>query len=149
MHNDLGNHAKKEVLAKTPSEAETGPVMTVLHDLETVTVELDVAVEEHLLECLQGNSVLAIVLALVGLLLEGEVVLDGTARVLCLFVLAGSQSRNDNPEGGQDGDAREDGEEDTSLDATSDLPGEPKGHTSNGNDQRNKGEAVATGRVGR
>lgn len=99
VHDDFRDHAKNEVLAKAPGEAEAGPVMSILHDVQAVTVKVNLVVEVHLLERLQGNSVLSIVLGSVGLLLECEVVLDGTAGVLGLLVLSWRQGRNSDPEG--------------------------------------------------
>lgn len=85
--------------------------MPVLHDLEAVTVEVDVAVKVHLVEGLHGDLVLAMVLGLVGGLLEGEVVLDGAAGISSLLVLARADGRHDQPEAGQQGDCGEEGKE--------------------------------------
>lgn len=90
MHDDLRNHAEKEELDQTNGEAEAGPVMPVLHDLEAVTVEVDVAVKVHLMEGLHRDLVLAMVLALVLGLLEREVMLNRAPRKLGLLILAGA-----------------------------------------------------------
>lgn len=122
MHDDLGNHAEEEVLDQANGEAEVGPVMAELHDLEAVSVKVDVAVKVHLVEGLHGHLVLAMVLGLVLGLLEGEVVLDALARVLCLFVFARADGGDNQPVGSQQRKTGEEGEEDGSLKTTANLP---------------------------
>lgn len=122
VHDELGNHAGKEELDQTNGEAEACPVMPVLENLEAVTVEVDVTVKVHLMEGLHGDLVLALVFCLVLRLLEGEVVLDGLARVFGLLVLAGAVGGDDEPEGTEKGEGGEDGQEDGRLGATAELP---------------------------
>lgn len=122
MHEHLRNHAGKEELDQAESKAEVGPIVPILHDLQTVTVEIHVSVKVHLVEGLHGDLVLAMVLGLVGRLLEGEVVLDGTAGIPRLLVLARADRRHDQPEPTQQWDCGEEGEEDSGLVPTSDLP---------------------------
>jgi hypothetical protein len=125
VHDNLGDHAKNKVLAKAPSEAEAGPVMSILHDLQAVTVEVNLIIKVHLAKRLEGDLVLAMVFGTVRLLLEGEVVFDGTAGVLGLLILARGQGRHGNPESSEDGDAGEESEEEGGFKTTSDLPGQP------------------------
>lgn len=128
MHNDLGDHASKEVLDQTEGEAEASPVMSVLEGLQAVTVELDVAVKVHLVEGLHGDLALAMVLGLVFGLLEGEVVLDGAAGELGLLSLARRDGRDCEPESTEERRRGEDGEEEGKLKPTANLPREVKGH---------------------
>lgn len=122
MHDDLGNHAREEVLDQADGEAETGPVVSELHDLEAVTVEVNVAVKVHLVEGLHGDFLLAVVLGLVLGLLEAEVVLYALTRVLGLLILAGTDGRDHQPVDGQERQTGKDGEEQGSFGATADLP---------------------------
>lgn len=89
MHDDLGNHFEEEVGAEADGEAEACPVMSVFQNLKTVAIEFNIPIEIHFVEGLYGDLVLAMVLGLVGLLLEGEVVLDGSTGVLGLLILSG------------------------------------------------------------
>lgn len=122
MHNDLGDHASQEVLDQTKGEAEASPVMSVLESLQAVTVEVDVSVEVQLVESLHGDLVLALVLGLVLGLLEGQVVLDGAAGKLGLLGLPRRHGRDDEPEGAEEGGRGEDGQEDSQLQTTANLP---------------------------
>lgn len=71
MHDDFGHHAGQEEPEKTNGEAEASPVMSVFHDLESVSIEVDLAVEVHLVESLHWDLVPAPVFLSVRLLLEG------------------------------------------------------------------------------
>lgn len=128
MHDDLRNHAQQKVLDQADGEAEAGPVVAVLEDLEAVALEFDVTVKVHLVEGLHGDLVGAMVLGTVGLLLEFEVVLDRTAGVLGLGVLAGRDGGDNKPPADQDGQIKENGEEDEGLEATANLPLQPEGN---------------------
>lgn len=90
MHDNLRNHASEEVPDQADGEAEAGPVVPVLHNLEGVAVEVDVTVKILLVEGLHGDPGLAMVLELILGLLEGEVVLDGAAGEPGLLGLAGA-----------------------------------------------------------
>jgi len=87
VHNGFGNRAQQEELDSAYCEPEAGPVMAVFHNFKAVPVEIDVAVKVHLVKRLHGDSVLAMVLGLVGGVLEGEVVLDGAAGKPRLLIL--------------------------------------------------------------
>lgn len=122
MHEHLWNHAGEEEPDQTDGEAEVGPVVPIFHDLEAVTVEVDVTVKIHLVEGLHGYLVLAMILGLVGGLLEGKIVLDGTAWIPSLLVLSRADGGHDQPEAGQQGDSGEEGKEESGLVPTADLP---------------------------
>jgi hypothetical protein len=128
VHDELRNHAQQKVLDQADGEAEAGPVVAVLEDLEAVALEVDVTVKVHLVEGLHGDLVGAMVLLTVGLLLELEVVLDGTAGVLGLGGLAGGNGRDNKPPASQDGQIKDDGEEDEGLEAAANLPLQPEGN---------------------
>lgn len=135
VHDDLRKHAKEEELQEANSEAEVGPVMTILHNVKAVTLEVDISIKVLLVEGLHGDLVVATVLVSVGLLLEVEVVLDGAAGELNLLGLAGRYGRDDQPPNGEDRKIDEDGKEDGSLEATSDLPAEVPGNQNEDRDQ--------------
>ena len=107
MHDDLGNHFEKEVCAEANGEAEARPVMPVFQNLKTVAIEFDIPIEIQFVKGLDWNLVLAVVLGLVGLLLEGEVVLDGSTGILGFLILSGRHGRHNDPETSENGDAGE------------------------------------------
>jgi len=148
VHDDLGHHASKEEPEERQSEAEVGPVVTVLHDLKSVTVEVDITVKVLLVESLHGDLAAAVVLCAVGLLVELEVVLDGGAGEAGLLVLAGSVARGNGPEGHQDGDSSQETKEDPCLEATADLVCEVGRNAAEESEQDIVVERLAAGCVG-
>lgn len=142
VHDNLGNHAKEEVLDKADSETEAGPVMAEFHNLETITVEVDITVKVHLVEGLHGNLVLAMVFGLIFRLLEGKVVLNSLARVLGLFIFARADGGDDQPVSSQERSTGEDGKEDGRLEATADLPCQPVGGNDHDSGEGEEREAV-------
>lgn len=148
VHDNLGHHASKEEPEERQSEAEVGPVVTVLHDLKSVSVEVDIAVEVLLVEGLHGDLAAAVVLGAVGLLVELEVVLNRGTGVASLLVLAGSVAGGNGPESHQDGDSSQDTKEDPGLETTADLVGHVAGDTAEESEQDIVVERLATSGVG-
>lgn len=125
MHDQLRDHARQEVLDQADGEAEAGPVMPVLHHLQTVAIDVNVAIKIHLMERLHGNLVPALVLDPVCGPLEGEIMLNRAARESGLLVFPRRDGRDDEPKAGQQWNAGEEGKEDGGLQAASQLPGQP------------------------
>jgi hypothetical protein len=86
VHNHFRHHSSKEEPEEREGKAEAGPIVAVFHNLKTVTVELDVSVKVHLVECLHRNPVPATVFEPVALVLEREIVLNRCTRVASLLV---------------------------------------------------------------
>jgi len=148
VHDDLGHHTSKEEPEERQSEAEVGPVVAVLHNLESVAIEVDVTVEVLLVESLHGDLAAAVVLCAIGLLVELEVVLNGGTGVASLLVLAGSVAGSNGPEGHQDGDGSQETKEDPGLEATTELVGDVGGDTAEESEQDIVVERLATSCVG-
>ena len=148
VHNDLGHHAGKEKPEEGQSEAEVGPVVTVLHDLKSVAVEVDITVEVLLVEGLHGDLAAAVVLCAIGLLVELEVVLNGGTGVASLLVLAGSVARGNGPEGHEDRDGSQETEEDPGLEATTNLVGHVGGDAAEESEQDIVVERLAASCIG-
>jgi hypothetical protein len=148
VHDNLGNHAKEEELNEANGEAEAGPVMTVFHSLEAVTLEVDIAVKVHLVEGLHGDLVVATVLDTVGLLLEVEVVLDTTVRKANLVILARADGRDNKPPNGEHRKIDDEGEEDGGLEATTKLPAEPPRDQGQEGDENIVVEGIGTRTIG-
>lgn len=98
VHDDFWHHSREEEPEQAHGEAEVGPVVSVLHDLKSVTLEVDKTVKVHLVEGLHWDLVLAAVLLSVGLAVEVEVVFDRETGVASLFVLARRHGRGNSPE---------------------------------------------------
>ena len=88
MQKELWNSACQEKLEQGNRKPEVCPVMSIFHDLERVTLEVDFAIKIHLRKCCHGNLVLAMVLRSVSLGMKGEVVVNWTTRESGLFILA-------------------------------------------------------------
>lgn len=123
MHNDFRGELEENELEQADSEGEAGPVGTVLEDLEAVAVELDIALEVHVVESLNWDLGPPAVLELIGIVLEGEVVLDWATRESHFLIFARAESRVEVPEGNQERDRREEAKENRRLQTATDFPG--------------------------
>ena len=148
MHDDLWSELEEDELEQADSEAEVGPVGSVFEDLETVAVELNIAVKVHVVEGLHWDLALAAVLELVGLVLEGEVVLNWASWESGLLVLAWAHARHDKPERDEYWDGGEEGEEDGGLQASADLPCRVGWDDEEGGEEYDIGKRVAAWSIG-
>lgn len=96
--------------------------MTVLQDLQGISVEGNLVVEVLLHEGLHGDLVPAAVCGLVCGILEGKVVLDWATWQDNLFILAGTEVGEEVPETDEDGDSGDETKEDGGLQTAADLP---------------------------
>lgn len=135
------------MLVQLPGETEAGPVMSVLKNIQSIALKVNISVKVLLKESCHGNLALAVVFDTVMLAVELQVVLDGTTRVFSFFILAGGGSRCNGPEGHQNRDCSEDGEEDGGVEATAELASNVERHADQKDDQEDIGEAVTAGRV--
>ena len=122
VHDNLGHHAGQEVLDQAQGEAEVGPIVAVLENLEGITVEVNITVKIHLVEGLHWDLVTALVLGRVGGLFEGEVVLNATAGEPGLLVLTRRHGRRNQPESAEQGEGGQESDEERRLQTTADLP---------------------------
>lgn len=122
VHNELGYHAKKKELYQTNGEPEAGPVVTVLHHLQTVALEIDVTIKVHFMKRLHGDLVRSTVFGPIRIFLEIEVEFDRAAGELGLLIAARANRRNDEPPSCQKREINNQGEEDESLQAAADFP---------------------------
>lgn len=147
VQQQLGNEAKQEVLEETHSELEVGPVVTVLESLQSIPLEVNLAVEVLLVEDLHGDLALAAVGGTVMLAVEVQVVLDWKATVLGLLGLAGRNGRGNSPESHENGNGGENGKEDGGVEPAADLAGQVPRHHDDQENHQAIGEAVAARRV--
>lgn len=149
MHDDLRDHAKEEELDEANGEAEAGPVMAVLHNLEAVTLEVNITIKVHLVESLHGDLVVATVLEAVGLLLELEVVLNTTVRKANLLILARADGGDYKPPSGEQGKIDDEGEEEGGLESTANLSAEEPRDKDQDGDEDIVVEGIGTRAIGR
>jgi hypothetical protein len=121
--------------------------MPVLHNLERVTLEVDLSIKVLLVKGFHGDLVTSIVFFTVFLTVKGQVVLDWLAGKLGLFVLAGRKDGVCSPEGSEEGDGGEQAEEDRRLEATTKLPGEIPRDQGKKGEEGNVGEALAASSI--
>ena len=148
MHNDLGNHAREEEPEQAQREAEVGPIVPVLHHLQTIPLEIHFARKVHLVECLHGDLALAAILLPIVFALEGEVVLHGPTGVARFFIFARRDGGGDGPEDHNDGYGSEGDEEKPCEEATAELSSEIAGDEGEEGDEQGVGELLVAGGVG-
>jgi hypothetical protein len=104
MHDNFGSKDEEYIFEQVEGKSEACPVMSVLHNLQAVPIEVNITSKVHGVESFQRDLVRASVLKLIGLMFESKVMLDGATWVFGLFVFAGREGGCDVPEGDQDGD---------------------------------------------
>ena len=149
VHDGIRQEDKEEELDQANGEVEVGPVMTVLEDLESIALEVNIAVKVLLVEGLHGDLGLATVLVLVLLLLEVEVVLDTLVGKLDLVIFAGGDGRDGEPPGSEDGQVEDEGEEDEGFQPSTNLPLAVIGNSKKDGDEGDVAERVGTRAIGR
>lgn len=88
MQEHLRDEASQEMLVQAHREPEASPVVSVLHAVKSITLEVNLPSEVLLVEGLHGDLALAVVLGAVMLAVELEVVFNRTTRVLGLLILS-------------------------------------------------------------
>lgn len=86
--NDFRDHTGEEEFEEGEGEAEVCPVVSIFHDFETVTFEVHLLVEVHLVKCLHGYFVPPEIRGSVGFVTEVEVVFNRSARKACFLILS-------------------------------------------------------------
>jgi hypothetical protein len=145
VDNHFWDHGEEEVLDQSEGEAGLGPVVAPLENLEHIAIEFNFTVKVLLLKRLKRNLLLAVVGVAVLGLVELEVVLDGLAGKLGLFVLAGSEFRCQPPEGAENGKTQDKGKEEPGLEAHAPAPGDVGGDAYEQRDEDIVVERFATG----
>ena len=77
VHNNFGCEDEEYVFEQVHGKSEACPVMSVLHNLQAVAIEVHVTSKVHGVESLQRDLVRASVFKLIGLMFERKVMLDG------------------------------------------------------------------------
>lgn len=91
VHNDFWCELEKNELEQAEGEPEACPIMSVLHHLQHVAIELDVAIKVHVVEGLHGDLGISAVSRPVELILERKIVLNGATWNSGLLGLAGTE----------------------------------------------------------
>lgn len=152
VHDHLRDEAQQEEAEKRQGEAEVGPIVSVLHHVQAVALEGDLAVKVQLVEGLHGDlGALATVGFLVlGLQFRGvelQVVRHGFPGQLDLLVEAGREQRQERPVGHQDGHREQQEEDHPGFEAETQLAGHQERDHHQKPGQRGVGEVLASGTV--
>ena len=70
MHQHLGYHTSQKETVQAQRHPEVRPVMSIFHNLQSITLEINIAVKIHLVECLHRNLALSVVLRPITLFLK-------------------------------------------------------------------------------
>jgi hypothetical protein len=120
------NETSEEELEQRWGELEAGPVVSVFHNLQAVTIEANLTSKVLLVEGFHWDLDIALVLLLVLLVVEGQVVFDWLTGESGLFVLAWSISRYDPPEDNEQWEEEEKSKEDEGLEASAEFVSHPQ-----------------------
>jgi len=137
------------VLDVSNREAEAGPVVAHLQYFQHVALDGDVAIEVLLMERLERDLALAIVALAVLLFVEAEVVFNGLLGQHDFVVLAGRVLGREDPEGSEEGQVHDQGEEDPCLEAASEGPGDVARHADQDGEEQRVRKVLGAGAVGR
>jgi hypothetical protein len=88
VHDNFWRKGEEHKFEEADCESEACPVMPVFHHFQTISIEVNFAVEIHIVECLHWDLVLPTIFDLIGLILEGKVVFDWATRIPGFLVLA-------------------------------------------------------------
>lgn len=102
VHNNFRRKDEENVLEQAQSKSEASPIVSVLHNLQAISIELNISIKVHAVEGLHWDLVAAVVLGLVGRVLEGKVMLDWATWVSSLLILARAERGSQIPEADQD-----------------------------------------------
>lgn len=122
MHNDFGCEDEEYVFEQGKGKAEACPVVSVLHNLQAVAIEIDIASKVHAVKGLQWNFVRSSILKLIGLVFECKVMLNRASWVFGFFISAGREGGCEVPVGNQNWDRGEETKEDGGLQASTEFP---------------------------
>ena len=103
MHDYFRSEGEENMFKETGSESEAGPVVSIFHHLQAITVEINLTIKVHIVECLHRNLVLASVLQPIGLVLERKVMLDWTSWESDFLIFARSHGRYHAPKSEEKG----------------------------------------------
>jgi len=97
VHNNFWDKAKKYMVEEAKSKSEAGPVMSIFHNLQTVSIEIHLSIKVHGIERLHGNLILSAVLSLIGRIFESQVVFNWATWESSFLVLARSEHGCESP----------------------------------------------------
>lgn len=147
MHNNFWYEAEEDVFEQALGKPEACPIMPVLQGFQTIAIDLDLAIKVHIVEGHHWDLVSPAVLGLIGLILEGKVVLDGTSGKSGLFVFARSEHGVQSPKCDQDREGGEETKEDGGLESTADLPRKIERDETEKGEKEDVGESFSSGGI--
>lgn len=111
VEDDIGNEVEKNVAEVVHSELEARPVVALLHNIEDVTVDVNLAVKVGVVEGLHGHLLVLPLLTELGVL-DGVVLAQGAVGKSSLLVDTGPILAGDNPVANGQGHEEENEEDD-------------------------------------
>lgn len=147
VEDNIHEEGEDDELEQLRGEGEVGPIVTVLKNLEKVTVEVNQTIQVHLSKSNQGNLVSSAPFSLVLLALEGDVMLNRTTGQLDLAVGAGTEGGGICPEGDQEGENQNDSKEDECLLSSAKQVGQKTRDTDQDGTKDNVREALISGAI--
>ena len=98
-------------MADLQGESERSPIVSVLHDLENISLEIDLSIKEFVVEGLHGDLLACICVLLEVTVLEVDIVRNGFTGQSDFLIDSRANSGHESPVGDRDGDDEEDEEE--------------------------------------
>lgn len=89
MHKHLRYHAGEEVSEQTQCEPEASPIVPVLHNFQSIALEVDSTIKVHFVKGFHWDLALAMVFGSVLLAMEVKVVLNRTTRIFSFLGFSG------------------------------------------------------------
>lgn len=129
VQDDLRKHSGQEELEQRKSETEAGPVVSVLHGIQTIALEGHLSIKEELVESLHWDLVVTAVLFGELGRVELEVVFHSAVGEFNFFIQTRRVGRSHGPESHENGDNKDQEEQHKTLESSSNLPGNVTGDT--------------------
>lgn len=121
MHDYLWHHTSKKISEQAECEPEVCPIVSIFHHFQGITFEVDGSIEVHFVKGLHWYLALAMVFRSIPFAVELQVMLHWSTWESSLLVFSRRYRGSYVPEGGEDGNTGEDGEEDIGEEASVDL----------------------------
>ena len=107
MHDNLGNHPCQEEPKKAKCKLPIGPIMPILHNLQSIALEVHLSVEIHFMKGLHRDFSPAIIYRSIFLVMEMEIVFNRSAWIAGFFIFSWGYGGSDVPVGTKYGDTGE------------------------------------------
>lgn len=146
VENHIGGECEEDVPEKIQGKAKGCPIMTILEDLESISVEINTSSKVQLEKDLQRDLVSSVPPRPVTLALETQVVFDRSTGELDFIIESRAELGEEGPDSNENRQGCKDGEE---VSREAQFPREPVRHAKKCTPKNNVGELLVAGAVGR